>query len=155
MAVVFQYADRVAIDTSGRWWRGESTSDLTEYLQLAEPGGYRVDRVLPAICGDCAGTIFKLRGDGDEGGVERTCARCASRVLMLDTGDHWDDMNPARIKCPCGGDSFEVSGGFSLRLDGEIRWVSVGLRCVDDGVLGSCADWKIDYGPTHYLLARV
>ena len=155
MAVVRQYADRVAIDTSGRSWRGESTSDLTEYLQLAEPGGYRVDRVLPAICGDCASTIFKLRADGDEGGVERTCARCASRVLMLDTGDHWDDMNPTRIKCPCGGDSFEVSGGFSLRPDGEIRWVSVGLRCVDDGVLGSCADWKIGYGPTRYLLARV
>jgi hypothetical protein len=145
----------MAIDTSGRWWHGENASDLAEYLQLAKPGGYRVDRVLAVVCGECAGTTFKLRADQDEGGVERTCAGCAKPVLMLDTGDHWDDMDPTTIECPCGSDLFEVSVGFSLRADDEIRWVSVGQRCAKDGVLGDCADWKIDYGPTQDLLASV
>ena len=145
----------MAIDTSGRWWRGESATDLAEYLRLAAPGGYRVDRVLAAVCADCAGATFKLRADRDEGGVERTCAGCAKRVLMLDTVDHWDDMDPALIKCPCRSDLFEVSVSFSLRADDEIRWVSVGQRCVKDGILGYCADWKIDYGPTRHLLSSV
>ena len=145
----------MAIDKSSRWWRGESATDLAEYLQLAEPGGYRVDRVLTAVCADCAGATFKLRAGRAKGGVERTCANCAKKVLMLDTGDYWDDMGPTLIKCPCGGDLFEVSVGFSLRVDDEIRWVTVGQRCVNDGILGYCADWKIDYGPTRHLLSSV
>ena len=145
----------MTIDTSGRWWRGENASDLAEYLQLAKPGGYRVDRVLAVVCGDCAGTTFKLRADGDEGGVERTCAGCTKSVLMLDTGDLWDDMDPTTIECPCGSDLFEVSVGFSIRAGEEIRWVSVGQRCAKDGVLGYCADWKINYGPTKHLLASI
>lgn len=145
----------MVIDKNGRWWRGESTSDLAEYLQLAEPGGYRVDRVLMAVCGDCADTIFKLRADGDEGGVERICASCGKSVLMLDTGDYWAEMDPTEITCPCGSGLFEVSVGFSLRLGGEIRWVSVGQRCAEDGILGCCADWKISYGPTQHLFASI
>ncbi|SPL94568.1 unnamed protein product [[Actinomadura] parvosata subsp. kistnae] len=42
--------------------------------------------------------------------------------------------------------------GFALRGDGEVRWVSVGLRCLRDGSLGVYADWKIDYSPTAHLL---
>ncbi|GAA0594714.1 hypothetical protein GCM10009546_66160 [Actinomadura livida] len=42
-----------------------------------------------------------------------------------------------------------------FRPDDSVRWVSVGIRCVADGVLGSCADWKINYEPSRHLLARV
>ena len=38
------------------------------------------------------------------------------------------------------------------RADGEIRWVSVGLRCGSDGLLGVYTDWKIDYSPSRQLL---
>jgi hypothetical protein len=35
-----------------------------------------------------------------------------------------------------------------------VRWVSLGLRCVQDGTLAVYADWKIDYSPTGHLLSR-
>ncbi|MEU4676443.1 hypothetical protein [Micromonospora sp. NPDC023737] len=38
------------------------------------------------------------------------------------------------------------------RNDEEVRWVSVGLRCTQDGTLGVYTDWKIDYSPTRQLL---
>ncbi|MFI5896109.1 alpha/beta fold hydrolase [Actinoplanes sp. NPDC051513] len=36
--------------------------------------------------------------------------------------------------------------------DREVRWISIGLRCLTDGTLGVYADWKIDYTPTAHLL---
>jgi hypothetical protein len=57
--------------------------------------------------------------------------------------------------CLCGGERFDVAVGFALRKDGEVRWVSVALRCTADGVLGVYADWKIDYSPSGHLMARV
>jgi hypothetical protein len=33
-----------------------------------------------------------------------------------------------------------------------VRWISLGLRCVQDGTLGVYADWKVDYSPTGHLL---
>lgn len=40
-----------------------------------------------------------------------------------------------------------------MTADDEVRWVSVGLRCLTDGTLGVYTDWKIDYTPTAHLLA--
>ena len=42
---------------------------------------------------------------------------------------------------------------FAVRDDGDINWVSVGLRCLADGVVGVYADWKIDYSPAQDLPA--
>ena len=74
---------------------------------------------------------------------------------MLDSGDYEDEAKPGDAACPCGGESFEVAVGFALRDDGDIRWVSIGLRCVDDGLLGVYSDWKIDYSSTDELPVRV
>jgi hypothetical protein len=37
--------------------------------------------------------------------------------------------------------------------DDEVRWISVGLRCLADNTLGVYTDWKVDYLPTAHLLA--
>ena len=66
--------------------------------------------------------------------------------------DHVDDCEFGEATCPCGGDLFGVAVGFSLLDDGEVRWVSLGLRCRSDGQLGVYTDWKIDYGPSRHLL---
>ena len=42
--------------------------------------------------------------------------------------------------------------GFAMTADNEVRWISVGLRCLTDDTLGVYTDWKIDYGPTAHLL---
>jgi hypothetical protein len=145
----------MAIDSSGRWWRGENAADLAEYLEEFAAGGYRIDRTVQAVCAGCAGQAFRLRADADEGAVERTCARCDHVLLMLDSRDHWEDAEPVEMECACGADVFEVVVGFSLRAGDEVRWISVGIRCVADGVLGCCADWKIDYSPSGQLLELV
>lgn len=54
-----------------------------------------------------------------------------------------------------GNETFNVTVGFSRRDDGEVRWVYLGLRCIEDSVLGCYADWKIDYSPSIQLLAEV
>ena len=32
--------------------------------------------------------------------------------------------------------------------------VTVGNRCAECGILGSLADWHVDYGPSDYLVER-
>ncbi len=49
--------------------------------------------------------------------------------------------------------------GFSLRDGGDVRWISIGLRCLTDNTLtdttlGVYADWKINYGPSGHLLSQ-
>lgn len=145
----------MAIDSRGRWWRGENAADLAEYLEEFAAGGYRIDRTVQALCSGCAGHAFRVRADAEEGVVERTCVTCGHVLLMLDSGEHWGDAEPAELECACGADVFEVVAGFSLRADDELHWISVGIRCVSDGVLGYCADWKIDYSPSRHLLKLV
>ncbi|WP_432941039.1 hypothetical protein ACQPXM_32795 [Kribbella sp. CA-253562] len=57
--------------------------------------------------------------------------------------------------CPCGGEEFEIAVGFTERMDGELGWVYIALRCTADGVLGLYADWKISSAPTRKLLDLV
>ena len=60
---------------------------------------------------------------------------------------------PRASSCPCGGETFAVAVGFAMAADDEVRWISLGLRCLTGGVLGVYSDWKIDYVPTAHLLA--
>ena len=50
---------------------------------------------------------------------------------------------------------FELVVGFSHRDDGTVKWITVGLRCVDCGILDSPVDWKIDYSPASHLYDQV
>jgi hypothetical protein len=74
---------------------------------------------------------------------------------MRDSADVLDEADLGEAACPCGNESFEVAAGFAVRADGDIRWVSIGLRCTRDGVLGVHADWKISYSPTAHLFDQV
>jgi hypothetical protein len=68
----------------------------------------------------------------------------------------WGRRPPSGVAaCPCGNETFEVAVVFAVRADGDVRWISIGLRCVRDGVLGAHTDWKIDYSPTAQLFDRV
>lgn len=84
--------------------------------------------------------------------AQARCVTCGNHAFIADSADYWDDAEPDEIVCPYGGQAFELAIGFALRADGEVRWISVGSRCIQDGTLGICADWKIDYAPTAHLL---
>ncbi|RAY15720.1 hypothetical protein DPM19_08030 [Actinomadura craniellae] len=149
----------MALEVSGERRSGDGTADLVAYLEQDDPDGYPVHRVVVAVCAACSGTTFGLLADDAESVVRRTCAGCGESALMLDSEDYWDDADPEVIECECGGEEFEVAVGFTMRTGAdetdEVRWVSVGVRCVRDGRLGYCADWKIDYSPSSDLLDRV
>ncbi|GAB3652174.1 hypothetical protein GCM10027589_09440 [Actinocorallia lasiicapitis] len=151
----------MAIDIDGEWWKGDSAADIADYLEELAPGGYPIHAARPSRCKDCSGTVFCI--ELDAGGVcaRRTCVACGLLAYLLDSDEYWmaddDGSGPEKIGCPCGSDRFECTIGFSfLEGDGEVRWVSVGVRCVEDGVLGCCSDWQIRYGPgSRYLLDLV
>ena len=145
----------MALTRRGSVWRGTEASDLDEYVTHYAAGGYPVSVVVHAACGKCDATDdgFYVIVDDDEGAAVRMCAACEAEVEMLDTHDYIDDCEFGEATCPCGGDLFDVAVGYSMLDDGEVRWVSVGLRCRADGRLGVYTDWQIDYLPSRHLLA--
>jgi hypothetical protein len=143
---------RPAPDTSGALWRGEDFEDLAEFLREYQPGGYAVERVREAVCSRCNGKAFNVLADDVEGCAQRVCVACKDASYIADSAEYGDEADLGECACPCGGEEFAVVLGFAFRSDGEVRWVSLGLRCLRDGSLGVYADWKIDYSPTAHLL---
>lgn len=74
-------------------------------------------------------------------------------TYLADSAEYADEAELDDCACPCGGEVFNVGLGFALFDDGDVRWISIGLRCIQDGTLGVYADWKIDYSPTDRLLS--
>jgi hypothetical protein len=99
----------------------------------------------------CANAAFHLEIDDVEGCARRTCAQCGRNHFICDSGASADDSSLVAVRCSCGGDQFEVVAGFSRRDEKTVRWITVGVRCVRCGVLGSPVDWEIDYAPTSHL----
>lgn len=143
----------MSIDRSGTWWRGSDAGDIDEYLRECTADGYPAGKIRRSACASCGATVFGLRGDPDEGSARRTCRGCGLKAFIADSEETWADSEPRTCRCPCGGRDFEVAVAFSLRDDGDVRWVTVGSRCTACGILGSFADWGIDYGPSGHLLA--
>jgi hypothetical protein len=157
------------IDRSGPLWKGTEPLDIDEFLTVFAPGGYPVERTVHSRCANCQGSKFALRVDDEAGYADRRCLTCHEMALMLDSEDSHDDATPEECACPCGGEAFELAVGFAMvdvrggstppdQVSGattrEVKWVSVGARCLRDGALGVYTDWKIDYAPTTYLFDR-
>ena len=113
-------------------------ADLDEYLTAFAAEGHSVADGLHATCGPCSDAAGGFRPvlDDEEGAAVRTCATCGSQIAMLDCADYLEDADLGGAACPCGHEVFDAAVGFALREDGEIRWVSIGLRCLEDGWLG-------------------
>lgn len=128
--------------------------ELRRSIEEFSAGGYPVDRVQFSTC-TCGGEKFAVVLEDEVGVAARICAACEEEAALADSDDHFDDVEEVQqAECSCGNDEFRVAVGFALDHDGEVRWVSVGLRCTADGIAGVYVDWKIDYRPTAHLLAR-
>ncbi|MFE2044566.1 hypothetical protein ACFXAZ_27310 [Streptomyces sp. NPDC059477] len=131
-------------------------ADLAVLLRDADDG--RPVRISRSLCAGCGGRVFRVLVNAS--GAERECAGCGARAFIADSGEYWDEEfwegdEPGTAGCPCGGEEFEAAVAFSLGGDGSVRWVTLGLRCAEDGFCGIYADWKIDYAPTDHLLTMV
>lgn len=128
-------------------------AQLREAIATYAAGGYHVDRIIDAVC-RCGGDKFALVFDDEVGVAARICVECEEEVGLADSEEHFDDTDEVQqAECTCGHSAFRVATGFALDDDGEVRWVSVGLRCTRDAVAGVYVDWKIDYRPTGHLFA--
>jgi hypothetical protein len=145
----------VTIDTTGQWWKGSDFADLAEYVRRLTADGYPAREILQSMCA-CGGTEFRLEAEPDEGCARRTCAACGASAFIGDSADYWEEVEPEPITCQCGSDRSEIGVGFSYYQESDdVHWITVGVRCVDCGVLGSPAGWKVDYSPTDHLLRQV
>jgi len=133
----------VAIDTSGKWWKGTEFADVEGYLRELKPGGYPVDRVIQGRC-TCGSTVFEVEVDQDEELARTVCVECGRAGFVADAEEHWSDAKPRRIKCPGRHGRYEVGLGLCIRDGQWVRWMSLGLRCTACGVLSSPVDWKSD-----------
>ncbi|MEV6602412.1 hypothetical protein AB0M36_37025 [Actinoplanes sp. NPDC051346] len=143
----------MTLDKSGKLWRGEDFADLAECVRDFKAGGYPVTTVVESRCGECDGRSFQVNIDEEEA-TQRVCLACGSVAFIGDSAEHWSEDESDSCACPCGGEEFAVAVGYALFDDGEVRWISVGLRCLKDNVLGVYADTKIDYSPSRHLLSQ-
>jgi hypothetical protein len=141
----------MAIDTSGKWWRGSSFADLAEYIRILTADSYPATHVVRSIC-ICQNTIFRLTADQEEGCAQRTCTSCRKTAFIGDSADYWADATPRKVRCLCKNTTFEIGVGFALRDQRDVKWITVGQRCIKCGILGSYVDWKVDYSPSTHLL---
>lgn len=130
---------------------GGDFAALAAYLKDHRAGGYEVAAVTESVCASCGGRVFEVGVDDEAGCAERHCIACGEFTLIADSADYWTEAEPERCECPCGGDVFAVAVGFAAAEGDEVRWVSVGLRCLKDNQLGVYTDWKIDYTPSGHL----
>jgi hypothetical protein len=145
----------VSIDKSGEWWKGTSSTDIKEYLEAYSAGNYRADEFRLAKC-ECGRDTFRLTADDDEGCAKRTCTSCGAEHLICDSAEYLSLANLQPWTCnDCDSTSANVGVGFSLYEDGEIRWLYVGERCANCGILGCIAGWKVGYTPSKQLLDQV
>jgi hypothetical protein len=146
--------DAVAIDRSGELWRGENADDLAECIRHHRAGGYPVAVVVESTCRACGGGRFRVNLLEEDDATQRVCLGCGSAEFIGDSAEYWDNEEYGECQCPCGGEEFAVSVGFALFDDGDVRWMSVGLRCLADNAMGVYADTKIDYSPSRQLLEQ-
>ncbi|WP_406084438.1 hypothetical protein OHA01_08275 [Micromonospora zamorensis] len=142
----------MAIRKTAGLWCGDDFDDLATYIRKHQAGGYPVRHVKDISCRHCQGTAFHVTVDDEEGCAQIICQSCRAETPIADSADHLDDAALEECGCPCGGETFTVGVGYAMNTDNEVRWISLGLRCLVDGTLGVYTDWKIDYAPTAHLL---
>jgi hypothetical protein len=146
----------MTIDTSGKWWVGSAPADIEEYLKAFKAEGYEVDRFKLARC-ECGEDRFRLDVDDDEGAARRVCPAC-NTVGFVGDSDRYFANTTESFKCiECGASTCNVGVGFSLYASdsADVRWLSVGVRCSQCGVLGCIVDWKVGGGNEPDFLEKV
>ena len=137
----------MSIDTRGKWWKGNSEEDISEYLRAYSEN--KVKKVFISSCNECGNKDFFVEFDWDEGVTRIICSKCKSIKYLADSEENWEGIKPRKYKCvECKSTSANVGTGFIYRDNGDVKWVYIGVRCSKCGILGSVTDWSIDYSPT-------
>jgi hypothetical protein len=148
----------MTIDTSGKWWVGDSPEDLDEYLQAYTSDSYQSKVFRLARCA-CGSEVFELEADDEEGVARRTCVACRRVHYICESDEYLEDARPKKWRCVVGCRSTQanVGVGFAVYDDDPtgIKWLYVGERCAKCGVLGCFAGWKVAESDALHLMDKV
>jgi len=142
----------MTIDKSREYWYGDCAEDIDEYLigfvNEDPDNDDMIAKTGIATCDNCGSDSFNIEIDIDEGAIEVECVDCGEKRLLLDSNENWEDCDPAGLECPlCECKAHNVAGGFVFRDNGDVKWIYIGTRCIECGVLSSPVDWEINYSP--------
>ena len=115
-----------------------------ELLGYSRANAYPIDYFAHAVCG-CGGQKFQVALDDAAGVAVRYCAQRGHDHPIGDSAEFLDDPDVALESCCCryDGQLFEITIGVHLyRESDDVRWVSLGQRCVSCGLAGCYGDWK-------------
>ena len=79
---------RMVVDTSGKWWIGDTPEDIAEFLHAYSSKGYKATEFRLAKC-QCGSLEFRLDADDNEGVARRTCVVCAREHFICDSNEYW------------------------------------------------------------------
>jgi len=135
----------VTIKKSKKWWIGSESADMHEYLKAFSANSYPIDQFRLAQC-RCSAEVFFLEADRDGGVAQRKCAGCQTSHFICDSEQFWAESEPESWYClKCQSKSTNVGVGFVTYPDSPnaVKWIYLGVRCAECGLLGCFADWKV------------
>lgn len=146
----------MALVKRGEHWYGDDHVDLREEIaRFANLNGYPAEHFADARC-SCGGSTFRLAVDDNQGAAVRVCMGCADEHAMGDSAEYLDDAELETCSCVCESEALELSVGVSLYAgSADVRWLYLGCRCTDCGLVGVYADWKNEYTGYQQLLRQV
>ena len=171
----------MALRQKGDYWYGDGPADVWDYfVWWTRDALDKVAHRKQAVC-SCGHRVFMLLLDEEHMVAERVCVECDAEHRMLDDamledGEHpsiavqegrvgddaldeetqpEEECDPEEFLCICGCDEFEIVGvtaPFPENPD-SAKWFYLGVRCVECGCLGCCAEWLVRYNDHKELLA--
>ncbi len=145
----------MALQKRGKYRYGDGQADIREEIaRYSKANEYPAHHFADAVCR--CGRTFRLLLDEDEGAAVRICAACSDEHPIGDSGDFLAEAELDECACPCGGERFEITVGVSLYEGSEdVRWLYLGCRCPNCGLVAVYGDWKNEFEGYQQLLARV
>lgn len=137
-------------------WYGDDHADIVAFLRERSANNYLATKFANARCAQCEADEHAIQLDDGAGVVVRTCRVCKTSHPVGDSAEFLDEAELDDCQCPCGNEMFQLTIGVALYEGSEdVKWLYVGLRCTECGLIGNYGDWKNEFNDYKKLLARV
>lgn len=139
----------------GKYSYGENHRDIRDELRDYSRHIYPATKFADAVC-RCGAGYFHVKRDEEVGAAVRVCQSCGLEQAIADSAEYLSDAELESCDCVCGSDTFELSVGAALYDEStDVKWLYLGLRCTDCGMVGCYGDWKNEFIGYEDLLLRV
>lgn len=151
----------MTLEKRGKYWFGDNHEDIrTELFRYSHLNGYPIDDFADVRC-QCGHDEFYFFTDDDEGVAFRQCAKCNQEHFMGDSAEFAEDAETGQHDCLCEGNIFQITAGVHRYRNqddsrpNDVRWLYLGCRCIQCGIVGCFADWKNQFNSYEALLAMM